>query len=56
MGFRVRALFAGESRKVDRSGRTQRKKKFKEDLEQYIEEDIKSALRKGSKLVSYTES
>lgn len=42
----------GESRKFDRSGRTQRKKKFKQDLEHYKEEDIKQALRKGSKLVS----
>jgi hypothetical protein len=46
----------GESRKVDRSDKTQRKKKFMQDLEQYKEEDIKHALRKGSKLVSYTES
>jgi hypothetical protein len=44
-----------ESRKVDRTGRTQRIKKLKQDLEQYGEEDIKSALRKGSKLVSYAE-
>jgi hypothetical protein len=46
----------GESRKVDKSGKTQRKKKLKQDLEQYKEEDIKEALRKGAKLVSYTES
>ena len=45
----------GESRKFDRSGRTQRKKKFKQDLEQYKEEDIKQGLRKGSKLISYVE-
>jgi hypothetical protein len=32
---------------------TQRKKKFKQDLEQYKEEDIKNALRKGSRLVPY---
>ena len=44
-----------ESRKFDRSGKTQRKKKFKQDLEQYKEEDIKQALKKGSKLVSYAE-
>ena len=31
-------------------------KKFKQDLEQYKEEDIKQALRKGSKLVSYQEA
>jgi hypothetical protein len=46
----------GESRKVDRSGKTQKKKKFKQDLEQYKEEDVKEALRKGKKLVSYAES
>ena len=45
----------GESRKFDRSGRTQRKRKFKQDLEQYKEEDIKDALRKGAKLISYAE-
>jgi hypothetical protein len=45
-----------ESRKVDRSGKTQRKKKFKQDLEQYKEEDVKEALRRGKKLVSYTEA
>jgi hypothetical protein len=43
-----------ESRKVDRGGRNWRKKKFKENLEQYKEEDIKIALRKGQKLVSYS--
>ena len=31
------------------------RRKFKQDLEQYKEEDIKEALRKGSKLVSYVE-
>jgi hypothetical protein len=39
----------GESRKFDRSGRTQRKKKFKQELEQYKEEDVKEASRKGKK-------
>ena len=53
--FKNGEVQSGESRKVDRSGRTQRKKKFKQDLEQYKEEDIKSALKKGSKLVSYVE-
>ena len=51
--FKGGEVQSGESRKVDRSGRTQRKKQFKQDLEQYKEEDIKQALRKGSKLVSY---
>ena len=45
--FKNGQVMTGESRKVDRSGRTQRKKKFKQDLEQYKEEDIKEALRKG---------
>ena len=54
--FKSGEVQSGESRKVDRSGRTQRKKTFKQDLEQYKEEDIKQALRKGSKLVSFQES
>ena len=33
--FKSGAVETGESRKVDRSGRTQRKKNFKQDLEQY---------------------
>jgi hypothetical protein len=45
-----------ESRKVDRTGRTQRIRKLKRDVEQYKEEDIKHALRKGQKLVSYVET
>ena len=36
-----------ESRKFDRTGKTQRKKQFKQDLEQYKEEDVKAALRQG---------
>jgi len=46
----------GESRKFDRTGKTQHKRKFKQDLEQYKEEDVKEALRKGKKLISYNES
>ena len=41
----------GESLKFHRSGKTQRKRKLKQDLEQYKEEDVKEALRKGKKLV-----
>ena len=52
--FKSSEVFTGESRKVDRSGKTQRKRKVKQDSEQYKEEDVKEALRKGSKLVSYT--
>jgi hypothetical protein len=48
-------VMSGESRKIDKTGRTQRKRKFKQDLEQYKEEDVKEALRKGAKLVSYVE-
>jgi hypothetical protein len=48
-------VFAGESRKFDRTGRTQRKRKFKQDLSQYKEGDIKDALRKGAELISYEE-
>jgi hypothetical protein len=54
--FKSGQVETGESRKFDRSGKSQRKKKFKQDLEQYKEEDIKLALRRGSKLVSYTET
>ena len=53
--FKGGEVQTGGSRKVDRPGRTQRKKKFKQDLEQYKEEDVKVALRKGSKLISYVE-
>ena len=46
----------GESRKFDRSGKTQRKRKLKKDSEQYKEEDVKEALRKGKTLLNYHES
>jgi hypothetical protein len=46
----------GGSRKIDRTGKTQHKRKFKQDLEQYKEEDIKAAVRKGAKVISYTET
>jgi hypothetical protein len=46
-------VMTGESRKVDRSGKTQRKRQLKQDLEQYKEEDVKEALRKGKKLINY---
>lgn len=49
-------VFTGESRKFDKTGRTQRKRKLKQDLEQYKEEEVKAALRKGATLVSYVES
>ena len=35
--------------------KTHRNKKHKQDLEQYKEHDIKDALRKGQKLLSYSE-
>lgn len=46
----------GEDRKFDKTGKTQHKRKFKQDLEQYKEEDVKEALRKGKKLLNYHES
>lgn len=42
--FKSGEIKTEESRKFDRSG------KFKQDLEQYKEEDVKEALRKGSKI------
>jgi hypothetical protein len=54
--FKSGQVNTGESRKYDRTGKTQRKRKLKQDLEQYKEEDVKEALRKGKKLVSYTEN
>jgi hypothetical protein len=53
--FKSGEVETGESRKVDKSGRTQRKKKFKHNIEQYKEEDVKAALRQGKKIVSYVE-
>ena len=53
--FKSGPVETGESRKFDRMGKTQRKRKLKQDSEQYKEEDIKAALRKGAKLVSYVE-
>jgi hypothetical protein len=44
------------TRKFDRTCKTQTKKKFKQDLELYKEEDLKDALRKGAKLLSYSGS
>jgi hypothetical protein len=49
-------MSVGETRKFDRTGKRQHKKQFKQDLTQYKEEDIKDALRKGSKIISYHES
>ena len=48
-------IMTGESRKVDRTGKTQRKRKLKQDLEQYKDEEVKEALRKGNTLISYQE-
>lgn len=51
-----------QSRKFDRSrtGKTQHHQRkheriFKQDLDQYKEEDIKQALKKGAKLLNYSE-
>ena len=48
-------IYTEESRKIDRTGLTQRKRKLKQDLSEYKEEDVKEALRKGKKLISYVE-
>jgi hypothetical protein len=53
--FKSGTVNTEESRKFDRSGKTQRKNKLKQDLEQYKEQDVKEALKKGSKLISYVE-
>ncbi len=49
-------VLAGESRKFDKTGKTQHKRKLKQDCEQYKEQEVKDAIRKGKKLVSYKES
>lgn len=49
-------MSGGESRKFDRSYNSQRKKQFKQDLEQHKEEDLKDALGKGARLVSFVET
>jgi len=49
-------VMTGESRAFDRTGKTQRKRKLKTDVEQYKEEEVKEALRKGKTLISYKES
>ncbi len=54
--FKSAEVKTEESRKFDRTGKTQHRRKFKQDLEQYKEEDLKQALRKGSTLISYHES
>ena len=54
--FKSGQVITGESRKVDRSCKREHKRKFKQDLEQYKEEDLKADLRKGKKLISYQES
>jgi len=46
-------VMTGESRAFDRTGKTQRKRKLKTHVEQYKEEDVKEALRKGKKLITY---
>ncbi len=49
-------LWGGESRKIDRSGKTQRKRKLKQDLSEYKDEEVKDAIRKGKTVVSYQET
>lgn len=45
----------GETRKFDRSCNTQGKRKLKQDLSQYKEQDIKATLTNGAKVISYQE-
>ena len=54
--FKSGLVETGDHRKIYRTGKTQHKRKFKQDLEQYKEEDIKEAVRKGAKVISYTET
>jgi hypothetical protein len=54
--FKSGEVMTGESRKFDRSGKTQRKRKIKQDLEQYKEDDLNADLRKGKKLLNHHES
>ena len=54
--FKSGLVETGESRKIDRTGKNQHKRKIKQDSEQYPEEDIKAAIRKGAKVISYVES
>jgi len=49
------SLQVPDTRKFDRSCRTQHKKHFKKHLEQYMEVDLKVALRKEAKLLSFEE-
>jgi len=51
-----RLIAVDEDRKFDKTGKTQHKRKIKQDLEQYKEGDVKEALRKGKTLISYIET
>ena len=46
-------LAVGESPKFDRTGKTQRKRKFKQDLSWIKDDDLRRELAKGAKLVYY---
>jgi hypothetical protein len=54
-GKGVTRAVVGEIRTGRRNPPGLRKKKLKQDLSKYKEDDIKQALRKGAKLVSYEE-
>ena len=45
-----------ERRKFDSNGKTQRKKKRKQELDNIKDPDVKRELRQGSKLISYSEA
>ena len=43
-------------RKFDKTGKRQRKRKFKQDLSYIKDEDVRREVAKGAKLISYSES
>ena len=45
-----------QKRKFDKTGKRQRKRKFKQDLSYIKDEDVRREVAKGAKLISYSES
>ena len=54
--FKSGEIKTEESRKFDRTGKTQRKRKLQQDLSEYKEQEVRDAIRKGKTLVEYTET
>jgi len=46
-------IAVGESRKFDKTGKRQHKRKVKQDLSHIKEEDVRREVAKGSKLISH---